>query len=195
MWSHRLLRTSLTSRSFKAIPHSMMNTETNSRSSEIVPRAPAWASLTATFFGIGRLRPGPGTWASLAAVLIWLAISHSISTGSQPAALFVLAAIAVAVGIPAATRVAEASKTKDPQLVVIDELAGQWIALLFVPVSWKTLLAGFILFRGFDILKPPPVRQLERLPDGTGIVMDDVGAGIYALAVMQLLLYFRILSP
>jgi phosphatidylglycerophosphatase A len=79
--------------------------------------------------------------------------------------------------------------------VVIDEVAGQWIALLFVPVAWKTLLAGFILFRGFDILKPPPVRQLERLPEGTGIVVDDVAAGLYALLVMQLLLYFRLLSP
>jgi phosphatidylglycerophosphatase A len=78
--------------------------------------------------------------------------------------------------------------------VVIDEVAGQWITLLFVPVTWKTLAVGFILFRGFDIVKPPPVRQLERLPEGTGIVVDDIGAGIYALAVMQLLLNFGLLS-
>jgi len=63
--------------------------------------------------------------------------------------------------------------------------------MLFVPVSWKTLLLGFILFRTFDILKPPPVRQLERLPEGTGIVMDDIAAGLYALLVMQLILRFR----
>jgi phosphatidylglycerophosphatase A len=84
---------------------------------------------------------------------------------------------------------------KDPQNVVIDEVAGQWITLLFVPVAWQTVLAGFILFRGFDILKPPPVRQLERLPEGTGIVVDDVAAGVYALLMMQLLLHFGILSP
>jgi phosphatidylglycerophosphatase A len=83
---------------------------------------------------------------------------------------------------------------KDPQFVVIDEVAGQWITLLFAPVAWKTMLAGFILFRGFDIVKPPPVRQLERLPEGTGIVVDDVAAGVYALAVLQLLIHFGFLA-
>ena len=83
---------------------------------------------------------------------------------------------------------------KDPQFVVIDEVAGQLIALIAVPVAWKSLLLGFILFRGFDILKPPPVRHLERLPEGTGIVLDDVGAGLYALAVMQVVLHFGLLS-
>jgi len=99
----------------------------------------------------------------------------------------------IAIGIPAATRVARASRTEDPQFVVIDEVAGQWITLLFSPVTWKTLVVGFILFRGFDIVKPPPVRQLERLPEGTGIVADDVAAGVLALVVMQLLLHFRLL--
>jgi phosphatidylglycerophosphatase A len=102
--------------------------------------------------------------------------------------------IAIAIGIPAATRVARASNRKDPGFIVIDEVAGQWIALLLVPLAWKSLLAGFILFRGFDILKPPPVRQLEALPDGTGIVIDDVAAGLYALLLMQLLLHFGLLS-
>jgi phosphatidylglycerophosphatase A len=83
---------------------------------------------------------------------------------------------------------------KDPGCVVIDEVAGQLITLIAVPVSWKTLLAGFILFRAFDTTKPPPVRQLERLPEGTGIVVDDIGAGIYALVVMQVLLHYRVLG-
>jgi phosphatidylglycerophosphatase A len=83
---------------------------------------------------------------------------------------------------------------KDPQFVVIDEVAGQLIALIGAPFGWKTLLAGFILFRGFDIVKPPPVRQLEALPEGTGIVVDDVAAGIYAFAVMHLLLHFGLLK-
>jgi phosphatidylglycerophosphatase A len=156
--------------------------------------APVWATLTATFFGIGRLPGGPGTWGSLAAVLIWFALARFVPAASQWVVLAVMAAAAVALGIPAATRVARASGTKDPQFVVIDEVAGQWITLLFAPVTWKTLAVGFILFRGFDIVKPPPVRQLERLPEGTGIVVDDVGAGIYALAVMQLLLHFGLLS-
>jgi phosphatidylglycerophosphatase A len=157
-------------------------------------RAPLWATLVATFFGVGRLRPGPGTWGSLAAVLVWAGLSRYIQPDWQTLTLALLAAIAVAIGIPAATATAQASGVKDPQFVVIDEVAGQWITLLFAPVAWKTLLAGFILFRGFDIVKPPPVRQLEKLPGGTGIVLDDVAAGVYALAVMQLLLHLRILS-
>jgi phosphatidylglycerophosphatase A len=90
--------------------------------------------------------------------------------------------------------VARASGKKDPQFVVIDETAGQLIALVAAPVAWKSLLAAFILFRAFDIVKPPPIRLLERLPEGTGIVVDDVGAGLYALAVMQLLLRFGVLT-
>jgi phosphatidylglycerophosphatase A len=97
------------------------------------------------------------------------------------------------IGIPAATHAARAAGAKDPQFVVIDEVAGQLISLIGVPLGWKTFLAGFILFRVFDIVKPPPVRQLERLPEGTGIVLDDVAAGIYALAGMQLLLHFGLL--
>jgi phosphatidylglycerophosphatase A len=100
----------------------------------------------------------------------------------------------ILIGIPAATSVSRASGVKDPQFVVIDEVAGQLIALIAVPLAWKTFLTGFILFRAFDILKPPPIRQLERLPEGTGIVLDDVAAGIFALAVMQLLLHSGLLS-
>ena len=157
--------------------------------------APLWASVVGTFAGVGNLHPGPGTWGSLAAALIWYGVSRAIAVEHQSAVLAALAAIVIAAGIPAATSVARSSGKKDPQNVVIDEVAGQWITLLFVPVTWKTLLAGFILFRGFDILKPPPVRQLEQLPEGTGIVVDDVAAGIYALIVMQLLLRFGLLSP
>jgi len=157
-------------------------------------KAPLWATLIATFFGIGRLRHGPGTWGSLTAVLMWVGISRFTAPTLQTLTLAGMAALATAIGIPAATAVAKASGVKDPQFVVIDEVAGQWITLLFAPVAWKTLLAGFILFRGFDIVKPPPVRQLEKLRWGSGIVLDDVAAGFYALAVMQLLLHLGILS-
>jgi len=153
--------------------------------------APRWAELVATFFGIGRLRPGPGTWASAATVVLWWLITRWIGAYWQPWAAILLALLAIAVGIPAATRVSRASGSKDPQWVVIDEVAGQLIALIAVPISWKSLLLGFILFRGFDIVKPPPLlRRLEQLPEGVGIVVDDVGAGLYALVVMQLVLHF-----
>jgi phosphatidylglycerophosphatase A len=147
----------------------------------------------ATLFGVGRMRPGPGTWGSAVTVLLWFLLARDLPARWQPGAAAALAAFFVAVGIPAATRVARAASTKDPQFVVIDEVAGQLITVIAVPVSWKCLLAGFILFRGFDMVKPPPVRQLERLPEGTGIVMDDVGAGLYALVVMQSLLHLGVL--
>ena len=158
------------------------------------PRASLWAMLLATFFGVGRLRPGPGSWGSAATVLLWWLLARSISPTWQPWTAILLAAIAVLAGIPAATRVARASGLKDPQFVVIDEVAGQLITLIAVPLAWKSLLLGFILFRGFDIVKPPPVRLLERLPEGVGIVIDDVGAGVYGLAVMQVVLHFGLLA-
>jgi phosphatidylglycerophosphatase A len=173
-----------------------MKTEIAAAPHRIAPsRGPLWATLVATFFGTGFLKPGPGTYGSLAAALIWYGLSRFIPSELQTIVLAGMVLVVIAIGIPAATRVAQSTGVKDPQFVVIDEVAGQWITLLLVVVSWKTLLAGFILFRGFDIVKPPPVRQLEKLPDGWGIVLDDVGAGIYALVVMQLLLHFRILSP
>ena len=156
--------------------------------------APIWATLVATYFGAGRLKPGPGTWGSLATMLSWAVLSHFLPAALVVPANILLAVLAIAVGIPAATRVARASQLKDPQFVVIDETAGQLITLIGAPLAWKSFLAGFILFRVFDIVKPPPVRQLERLPEGTGIVVDDVAAGIYGLVVMQILLHFGLLG-
>jgi len=155
--------------------------------------APAWARIIATFFGAGRLQPGPGTWGSLCAILLWVITMDLTPAKWQPEVLGVLIVLAIAFGIPAATQMCRSAGIKDPGFVVIDEVAGQWITLLLAPVTWKTAAVGFILFRGFDIVKPPPVRQLESLPEGTGIVVDDVAAGIYALAIMQILLHFGFL--
>jgi len=156
--------------------------------------APLWASLTATFFGIGRIKPGPGTWASLATTILWALASAHIPPASRAWATIVAAALVTLIGIPAATRVARASGLKDPQWVVIDEVAGQLVALIAVPLGWKTFLAGFVLFRAFDMVKPLPIRRLERFPEGAGIVVDDLGAGLYALAIMHLLLYSGLLK-
>jgi len=158
-----------------------------------VTPTPRWATLTATFFGIGRLRPGPGTWGSAATVLLWAALAYGLAPALRTPVALALAVLVMLIGIPAATRVVRGSGVKDPQFVVIDEVAGQLIALIGVPFGWKTFLAGFILFRGFDIFKPPPVRQLEALPEGTGIVVDDLAAGLYAFVVMHLLLHFGVL--
>jgi phosphatidylglycerophosphatase A len=116
-----------------------------------------------------------------------------IPAANRTWATIIAAAALTLVGIPAATLVARASGSKDPQFIVIDEAAGQLVALIAVPFAWKTFLAGFILFRVFDILKPFPIRRLERLPEGTGIVVDDLGAGLYALSIMHLLLHFGLL--
>jgi phosphatidylglycerophosphatase A len=168
-------------------------TEPEKAESSARPHAPLWATLTATFFGAGLLRPAPGSWGSAATILVWWLLTRWLAPGMQPPAAVALAVLAVAVGIPAATQVARATGLSDPQFVVIDEVAGQLITLIFIPVSWKSLLLGFILFRAFDIVKPPPVRNLEHLPEGTGIVIDDVAAGLYALAVMHILLHFGLL--
>ncbi len=155
--------------------------------------APMWARMAATFFGVGRLRPGPGTWASLATALLWWLLASRLPPPLRLAVILMLVILTVAVGIPAATLEARATGRKDPSHIVIDEVAGQLLTLVACPIVWKPLLAGFILFRVFDIVKPPPVGSLERLPEGTGIVVDDLGAGIYALAILQLLLHFGVL--
>jgi len=146
----------------------------------------------ATFFGAGRLRPGPGTWGSLATTLLWWLLASHLPSSARIPVLVLLIVIVVAIGIPAATLEERGCGQKDPSHVVIDEVAGQLVTFIACPVVWQALLAGFILFRGFDIVKPPPVRSLERLPEGTGIVVDDLGAGVYALIVLQVLLHFGI---
>ena len=155
-----------------------------------------WAWACGTFFGIGLIGKGGGTVAAAATVGIWLAVAHLLSLSSITLTLATLAAAAVSVlvGIPAATIVARELGKKDPSEVVIDEVAGQLIALIGAPaypINWKYVLASLVLFRFFDIFKPPPVRQLESLPAGTGIMMDDVAAGIYALLIVQLIHHFH----
>jgi phosphatidylglycerophosphatase A len=126
--------------------------------------------------------------------LFWAALAHVLHPALRTPVASGVALLVALIGIPAATQVARAWGAKDPQFVVIDEVAGQLIALISVPLAWKTFLAGFILFRALDIIKPPPVRQLEKLPEGAGIVLDDVAAGIYAFVGMQLLLHFGLLK-
>ncbi len=147
-----------------------------------------WAWTLGTFFGAGFLKPGPGTYGSIAALLLWYGAAHVLNP--NPTALAIgttIAAVAVTlIGIPAATIVARESGREDPGHVVIDEAAGQLIALIAIPADWKHAALSLLLFRVFDILKPPPIRQLERLPAGTGIMLDDVAAGLLALACAQI---------
>lgn len=150
-----------------------------------------WAWAVGTFFGAGLLKPGPGTYGSIAAVLLWFGAAHLL----HPTSLSLLIGTAIAalaatlIGIPAATIVARESDRKDPGHVVIDEVAGQLIALIGITADWRHAALSLLLFRLFDIFKPWPIRKLEALPQGTGIMLDDVAAGLLALFLAQLALH------
>jgi phosphatidylglycerophosphatase A len=152
-------------------------------------RKTRWAFAVATFFGAGYLKPGPGTWGSVGAVLVWAIAAWALPHTGLALMAFLVCGIAVSIGIgvPAATIAARESGRHDPGFVVIDEVAGQWIALLWCPRDWAHALIALVLFRLFDITKPFPARQLERLPEGWGIVFDDVAAGLYALGIAALI--------
>jgi len=143
------------------------------------------AELLATWFGCGYSPVGPGTAGALGALIpAWLLSRYA----GWPVWVWPIAAILItAPGVWAAGVTAARAGKKDPGLVVIDEVAGQWLTLAGAQVfNWKTALAAFVLFRLFDIWKPPPVRQLERLPGGTGIMADDLMAGVYGAAFLWL---------
>jgi phosphatidylglycerophosphatase A len=147
-------------------------------------RKTRWAWILATWFGAGRMKPGPGTYGSAAALLLWYCAAHLFHP--QPLALAIATAVAALlitlIGIPASTIVARESGRQDPGFVVIDEVAGQWIALIAVRPDWQHATLALLLFRLFDIWKPWPIRSLEALPEGAGIMLDDVAAGVLALA-------------
>lgn len=138
------------------------------------------AAWIATVGGIGYAPIAPGTFGSLPG----LAIAWALWSWSPWAAAPVGLAIG-AVGMWAADRTARAVGRSDPGIVVIDETAGQVLALIAVPPGLATYAAGFVLFRLFDIIKPPPVRNLERLHGGIGIVADDLAAGLYAAVTLH----------
>ncbi len=140
------------------------------------------ARLLATWFGLGLSPFAPGTAGSLGALAVaWALIEYA----HWPVWwLIPLALISLPLAIWSATVTAAANR-KDPGLVVIDEVVGQWITLgAAAHLNWKAWLLAFLLFRMFDIWKPWPVRQLEALPTGTGIVCDDVMAGLYGALVL-----------
>ncbi|CAK8711322.1 MAG: phosphatidylglycerophosphatase [Candidatus Electronema aureum] len=136
----------------------------------------------ATGAGSGYLPKAPGTWGSLVGVLLWLAGMHRLALGSYLAVLAVLFII----GTVAASAAEKIVDQGDPGIVVIDEIVGQLLTLTLAPAHPLAALAGFALFRLFDIRKPFPVGWLDqRIHGGLGIMLDDVAAGIYALLILQ----------
>ncbi|MEX0502393.1 phosphatidylglycerophosphatase A [Alphaproteobacteria bacterium LSUCC0719] len=140
----------------------------------------AWMEL-ATVGPVGRLRPAPGSWGSAAALVIAAVLAQFAGWTLEIATLVICV-----LGVRAAEIYDRESGSKDASEIVIDEVAGQWITLLAVPLDWRWWIAAFIAFRLFDILKPGPVRLAERLPGGYGVMADDIVAG--ALAAVCLLI-------
>ena len=128
----------------------------------------------------------PGTWCSFIAFLSWYFLR------SQIEGVFILYASLVLffVGVAVTTIYSESIGEEDPPEIVIDEWVGQWIALWLIPHTFLWGFTSFILFRLFDIFKPGPVGKMDDIKSGTGIMMDDVIAGILALLVTQSLVYF-----
>ena len=145
-----------------------------------------WMML-ATLGPVGRIRPAPGTWGSVAAVLIAAVL---VQAGGW--VLEISTVIVCVLGVRAAEIYDRMMGSKDASDIVIDEVAGQWIALLVVPLDWRWWVAGLVAFRLFDILKPGPVRLAERFPGGYGVMADDIVAG--ALAAVCLLILQWVLT-
>ena len=153
------------------------------------------ARLLLTGLGTGYLRPAPGTWGSAAVIGIYLLATAACgSAGCVNVILAVLVASTSVVCVVLGASAETLFGAKDPSQVTIDEWAGQAVALLALPTpaAWRERLivaaAAFVAFRLFDILKPPPARQFERLPQGWGILADDLAAGVYANLAAQLIL-------
>lgn len=155
------------------------------------PRVHFLPRMIATVGSIGYSPLAPGTMGSLAIALVFLLLPPYLPIWPQVAGLLILFALAVwsAQAMAAAHEQATFGKI-DPQEVVIDEVMGMAVTLAFLPLNFKTVGLGFLLFRLFDVTKPFPVRRFEKLPGGWGIVMDDVMAGIYANAGLRIIFEF-----
>jgi len=141
----------------------------------------AVAFAVATGLGSGYAPVAPGTAGSARGLLLFWP-----QVGRPPLQVLTATVLLILIGVVAGDHVARRLGKKDPGLVVVDEVAGQWISLLFLPLTLGTTAAAFVLFRLMDVLKPWPARDLERLPGGIGIMADDVMAGIYANLLLRI---------
>jgi len=145
--------------------------------------------LIATSLGIGYIGKGAGTVAAVACCVCWY---FAWAGGFPPLLLSLVITLAItAIGVWSSA-IVETVWGKDPSRVVIDEVAGMCISLLFLPVSVKYLLCALILFRFFDIAKPLFIRKMELLPGGWGIMADDVLAGIYTNIIVSAVVWFKL---
>jgi len=150
------------------------------------------AVLIATFFNVGRFPIAPGTLTSLIITIVVFLFNFFVNP--DPLVMIIAIVIIFLGGIIPSAIAEEYFGQKDPHAIVIDEVAGQMISLLFLPAvlsfnSITAYAAGFFVFRFFDIFKPFPVRQADRIKGGFGIMFDDVLAGLYSLGTIHLLIY------
>lgn len=146
------------------------------------------ARLLASAGGLGLAPVASGTFGTLAGIPIAIALDRSV--GDQPL-LYVAAVVLLSLlAIWAADVSARDAEIKDPSFVVIDEVAGYVVTVALLPASVPVLVVGFFIFRAFDIVKPPPVGALERLPGGLGIVADDLAAGLLSNVLLRLVMAF-----
>lgn len=136
-----------------------------------------------TVGGAGFSPIAPGTAGSLVAVVLVYLLQPS------PVVLVTGIILFTVLGIWSSYHLEKMTGKEDPGLIVVDELVGQWINLLWIPFHWKYFLVGFLLFRFFDIVKPWPVHQSQRFHNGVGVMLDDILAGIYGLIVLHILIY------
>jgi len=142
--------------------------------------------MLSSVFYIGFIPGAPGTYGSLTAVVTLYFIGQ-YGNWIHPAALLACVGIITLLGIPASAFAGKHAGDEDPSFVVIDEVAGQLLTFFFVPFSVMNIVLGFVAFRTFDILKPWPIRKLESLPHGVGVMADDLLAGVYACASLHII--------
>jgi phosphatidylglycerophosphatase A len=149
------------------------------------------AFLLGTWFGCGYAPVAPGTAGSIAALLIAIALHTYLGWGRWE--FLVASLVLCAPGVWAAAEVGRSMGREDPGIVVVDEVAGLWITLAGATAfNWKSWLAALVLFRVFDIWKPPPVRRMERLPGGVGVMADDMVAGVYGALLLYAAGYWNL---
>ena len=148
--------------------------------------------IIATAFGAGYAPIAPGTAGALLGCMVLAAYTHFIGFNNNTNFQIGFSIIIILTTLAGvwATKNLQAEWGEDPSKVVIDEVIGVWINLLFVPLTWQNICLGFVLFRFFDIAKPLGIRKMEAFENGWGVMLDDVLAGVYGNIVLQLILYF-----
>jgi phosphatidylglycerophosphatase A len=157
------------------------------RRSEVLVKA------TSSAAGLGHLPIAPGSWASGGACILYVAL-HWLAPFAWPVWIAALVALSIVVGVPLVPRAEKAYGKEDPRPFVLDEVAGMWLTCLLFwwrgPIA--TAAVAFFTFRVFDVFKPPPLRRLEELPDGWGVMVDDLGAAIYSALLLWPVCYYGV---